>query len=196
MGLRERKRDEMRQRIVAVAYRLFDERGYDETTVEDIAAAADVSPRTFYRQFASKDMTLPELVIPVFDRAVADLEPHASIPEVASRLAAEVEEALGHGDARALLRLLRAHPRLLDRAPSWRQLWASRIEAGLSAAGKGRPGLDDRLRATTAVTIVGLAVEEWLQQGTASSITELVNESLRYLDAQHSGAPSPVPRPD
>lgn len=189
MGLRERKRAEMRQRIIAVAYRLFAEHGYDQTTVEDIAEAADVSARTFYRQFISKDMTLPEMAIPVFDRAVAHLGPDASIREVTSSVAVEIEKALDQHNARLLFRLLLEHPRLLDQAPSWRQLWASRVEAGLSAARCGRPTLDDRLRATIAVTIVGLAVEEWLHQGAASSITDLVNESLRYLDAQHAGAP-------
>lgn len=191
MGLRERKRAEMRARIVAVAYRLFDERGYDETTVEEIAEAAEVSPRTFFRQFGSKDMTLPEIAIPIVDRVVASVGPDASIQELASRLGAEMENALDHPNAGVLLRLLREHQRLLDNAPSWRQLWASRLETGLAAAGSGRSALDVRLRATTAVTIVGLALEEWVHRGTDSSITDLVDESLRYLDAQSTTSTLP-----
>ncbi|MBW3657460.1 MAG: TetR/AcrR family transcriptional regulator [Actinobacteria bacterium] len=189
MGLRERKRAEMRQRIVAVAYRLFDERGYDETTVEDIAEAAYVSPRTFYRQFTSKDRTLPEIALPVLDRVVAALGPDASVPELAARLAVEMEHALDHPHAQVLVRLLREDPRLVEHAPSWRHLWACRMQAGFAASREGRTHPDDRLRATTAVTVVGLAIEEWLR-GSASTITDLVDESLRYLGAQHAGPPA------
>lgn len=54
-GLRAQRKEETRAAIRAAAFRLFADKGYEATTVDDIAAAADVSPRTFFRYFPTKD---------------------------------------------------------------------------------------------------------------------------------------------
>jgi AcrR family transcriptional regulator len=54
-GHRERKKQQTRERIIETAYALFRERGYQATTVADIAAAADIAPRTFFSYFPTKE---------------------------------------------------------------------------------------------------------------------------------------------
>ena len=54
MGRREEKKQETHERLQAAAFALFEQRGYDNTKVEDVARAAGVSPRTVYRYFPTK----------------------------------------------------------------------------------------------------------------------------------------------
>jgi AcrR family transcriptional regulator len=54
-GLRERKKQKTRDAIVEAAFGLFEERGFEGTTLADIAAAADIAPRTFFGYFPAKE---------------------------------------------------------------------------------------------------------------------------------------------
>src|SRR5258708_7507132 len=57
-GLRERKKQQTREKIAQVALALFAERGYEKTTLADIAEAADVSPRTIFAYYPGKEEIL------------------------------------------------------------------------------------------------------------------------------------------
>jgi AcrR family transcriptional regulator len=69
-NLRDRKKERTRQALVDAATDLFERRGYDQTTVADIAAAADIGTRTFFSYFASKE----ELLFPETDTRVKAAE--------------------------------------------------------------------------------------------------------------------------
>ena len=62
MTLRDRKRERSRVLTAETAWRLFIERGYDNVTVADICAAAEIAPRTFHRYFTGKDDVVAEPV--------------------------------------------------------------------------------------------------------------------------------------
>jgi AcrR family transcriptional regulator len=80
LGLRERKKIQTKETIQREAYRLFEEQGYANTTVEQIADAAEVSPSTFFRYFPSKELVLmaddlDRVTVEALSRQPADLSP-------------------------------------------------------------------------------------------------------------------------
>ena len=93
-GLRERKRRETAQRITDAATSLFVENGYDETTLDDIAARASISRRSFFHYFKSKDdilLSLQRDIGVTLAEAVKaqskDANPYATIRDVLVRAA-------------------------------------------------------------------------------------------------------------
>lgn len=80
LGLRERKKIRTRQAIQEQALRLFAEQGYAETTTEQIADAAEVSPSTFFRYFPTKEETvlydpIDPVLIQIFVEQPAEMAP-------------------------------------------------------------------------------------------------------------------------
>ncbi|MDG4665669.1 TetR family transcriptional regulator [Mycobacterium sp. 236(2023)] len=73
LGLRERKKRRTRATLIDAAVGLCDRQGFDATTVDQIAAIAEVSPRTFSRYFATKDAIALALIDEVLDSAAAEL---------------------------------------------------------------------------------------------------------------------------
>jgi AcrR family transcriptional regulator len=91
MSLRELKRRRTREAIVDAAVRLIERDGYEQTTIADIAAAAEIGTRTFFGYFATKEEVLfPE----------SDLRVRAAVREIEAR-------GPGDGPAEVLLRALR-----------------------------------------------------------------------------------------
>jgi AcrR family transcriptional regulator len=72
--IRSRKRDYVAAEIAKAAARLFGEHGYDNVTVDEIAAAAGISARTFFRYYATKDEVLVRFQRRVYERLVRALE--------------------------------------------------------------------------------------------------------------------------
>ena len=171
-GLRARKHRRTREAIRDAALRLFIERGFDDTAVEEIAAAADVAPRTFYRYFASKEEVIfhdPDAEA-TLGRALAARRPGESDVELIAR--AMLEAMLLHEERVVLAR------QIIDATPGLRGHVLHRVEqtAGLIAdhllSSGGRPGSagrDARFRAQVLAQSVAaaarLAFFAWIDAG-------------------------------
>lgn len=165
-GLRERKRAETHARIQSEAMKLFLQRGFEATTLDEIAEAAGVSRRSLFHYFGSKE----EIVF----AAKADFPDELAF-SVAARPADEplldmVENALtdmarrlDSPEARAFARLIHDTPSLSagDQAKYEKM---ERVLARALAERKGRPETDIECRVTaaSAIGIMKLSTEAWL----------------------------------
>jgi len=165
-GLRERKRAETHARIQAEAMRLFLERGFDETTLDEIAGAAGVSRRTLFHYFGSKEEIVfstksefPNWVVEAINRRPAD-EPLLDMVENAL---ADMATRYQSPQSRDLARLIRNTP-ALSAGDQAKYEKVERVLADALAARKGLAGPDVACRvvASASIGILKLTTEAWL----------------------------------
>jgi AcrR family transcriptional regulator len=128
--------------VSAIAVELFLRQGYDETTVDDICAAADISRSTFFRYFPAKEDALFGLSSDTGERLLAALtaRPSGDTPWTALRRALDprLEEISGGGvQARRLIRLIQATPGLRarhrEKSAEWHQMLRPEVARRLGA---------------------------------------------------------------
>jgi AcrR family transcriptional regulator len=193
LGLRERKKARTRACIREHALRLFREQGYQATTVEQIAAAAEVSPSTFFRYFPTKeDVILQDdmdtRMVEAFERQPPELGPIAAIR-------AAVHEALTSYTEADMASIQETH-RLTETVPEVRARaideFARTINVIAVAIAKraGRPDGDLAVR-TIAGAVVGvimsvtMAWEAWGGEGNWSFEESFpqIDQALALLEA-------------
>jgi AcrR family transcriptional regulator len=151
-GRRDRKKNETRQALRDAAHRLFAEKGFSQTTIDDITEAADVSRRTFFRYYASKDDLLRSDVSDLLPVMLGALRARpAGEPPFAAILAA-LRTLIGPDGPPSLAQSLadpvtglRARLSMIRMLAQWEQGIADTL---LAREGIGSPGEEDRLRAT------------------------------------------------
>ena len=200
MGLRETKAEKTRNRILSEALRLFKRDGYDRTTMEAIAEAAEIGPRTLYRYFASKDLILLDPIAGNRDFS-ATFSLHAVNLTVEEALAEAILEWARWQDTNAEeILLVRS---LIDQAPLARaKLWdiLYQQERALSARLAEKLHLaDDDLRVVLSarhvlLTIIGTAAEQWRASAGRSSSIAIAKQVMRMFEKQKVLMPRPGSR--
>jgi AcrR family transcriptional regulator len=156
-GLRERKKRATRDAIAASARRLFAERGFDAVTVAEVAVAADVSEKTVFNHFATKEDLVfagGETRLAELHAAIASRTPGTSLLDVfrASSEAMLDAVAAGESDDRLVVpRIVRDSPTLQKRlAAGWEQEAATLVAVVAEATGADD---DDLVPAVVAGTL-------------------------------------------
>jgi mycofactocin system transcriptional regulator len=190
-----RRRVTSREELERAAFALFAAQGFDETTVDDIAAAAGIGRRTFFRYFPSKN----DVAWGAFDRELdrmrarlKDFAPDVPLMDAVrlalidfNRVPAE-QVPLHRRRMELILRVptLFAHSTL--RFTAWRQVVAEFV------AGRTGRRLDELAPQAIAHAVLGVALaayEHWLDDDDAE-ITVLLDEAMRQLGAAWAAAPA------
>jgi AcrR family transcriptional regulator len=212
-GLRERKKARTHEAIVDAALDLFERKGYEATTVEDIAAAADVSPRTFFRYFDSKqDVVLAKN----HDKSagigalVAARPPEESpVQAIRAVFTEQLAAMLGNPGDPAVreLKVVMGTPELramaLDHFHENMEQLAGAVSLRLGASGDS---LAPRLLAGVIGTALWAIVDHWVAEGADQErLPVLVDEAFTLIGSgfdtvlghsgEPAGAPSPRPAP-
>jgi len=183
---RERRRAEKRQAIRNAAVRIALDQGLEAATVEAISAAADISPRTFFNYFASKEEALapappwtPEEFIELLDARPADEPAFQSLKAVARTLAARMLPAMA--DRKPYAELRKRYPELAAKAEA---ADATKLMENLLGAVLGRPGvtgsMHGRLLVIAAFGATISAVQE--SMATGRPVEELIEEAFTLLE--------------
>lgn len=198
-GLRERKKTETLRRMQAEALRLFDEQGYEATTIEQIAEAAGVSPSTFYRYFPTKEDVVVQdeydpMIIGAFQNQPEDTPPlaaiRAALAELFSGFTPEDMERL-----RRRVELIFSVPAL--RARQIQQMVATErliCEIVAERAGRSPSDLEVRNFSANLIATWGTSVLIWIEGGGEGNseggdedgggeLMDIIDRSLAHLEA-------------
>lgn len=187
VGLRERKKAKTREAIQHEALRLFRLQGYEATTVEQIAEAAEISPSTLFRYFGSKeDLVLTDDYDPLLIEAFRAQPPHFSPIEAVRGGFRAVFDGLSHDD----LEDMRDRAELSLSVPDLRATMLDQFTktirqiTGLIAERTGRSG-EDFAVSTLAGAILGvlIAAEFYWVEHPGTDLITLLDEALVNLEA-------------
>ena len=186
VGLRERNKLRRSEQITQAALRLFAERGFDGATIDEIAAAADVSRRTFFRYFARKEdvildwkRQMADELREAIDARPADEAPldavHRTLATVAAGYSDQPELTLG------LLRLFESGPALHHDAdyPAWDAV----LTEGIARRMEVDPARDPapRLLASVGFAVLTATVESWGEAGGSGDLLGMLDDGFAAL---------------
>lgn len=191
-GLRERTRRAVRAELAEVAIGLFARQGFEETTVEEIARAAGLTKRSFFRYFPAKEDVVFDGIDLTGEKVVADLgarpaeeDPWASLQHVLRRWQEEI-----HASERTLatLRLIETTPALGGRLRQRRAEWRQRVSDALrDRPGAGLDAFTADLLTNAATAVLDAVSSAWLRSGGTADRLSLLDRGFARVRLAESG---------
>jgi AcrR family transcriptional regulator len=202
-SLADRKRHLVVDELTEAALQTLAVKGFEATTVDEVAAAAGVSRRTFFRHFASKEDVVVHLLAALGDLIAAELasRPRAESPSVALRhaLAAGLDDCTpGDGDhavkALRVAQLVLANPSLLARFLEHQSAWQDDLTVLLATRLGADPESDlrPRLAAGIALAAFQAVLRRWAATSGAEDAQALLAEAFRHLAPALDGLTGPA----
>jgi AcrR family transcriptional regulator len=183
-----RKRALLRRELSQAAAELLIGQGYDDTTMDDVAAAAGCSKRTLFRYFATKEDVFIDMLVELGTqmRTVLEARPPGERPAAALRhaiLSVSELDAEHVSGALELARLTFSSPPLYGRYLQRQVEWKAGLTEELARRVGLDPTLDFRPALAVAVSLAAFdtAVSQWIRSRETRSLAELVDQALRLV---------------
>jgi AcrR family transcriptional regulator len=185
LQLRAKRSEMMTSELEAVALRLFDQRGFANVTVEEIASEAHISVRTFYRYFAAKEDVLQLRIVRRSDvlREALVARPADEPPLRSLRVALEEEfSAVDPIVLRRWIAVIADNPNVMKGVVGAIQLKIQPVIAEFFGSRLGLPGeaLVPTMLAAAALGVVQAAHTQWFLHG--GDLASTISESLAVLE--------------
>lgn len=173
--------EDSRQRLVDAAVSLFEERGFAATTVDQIATAAAVTPRTFFRHFRDKEEVLfteDDVLLPLLLRAIREHPAPAGAEDLMRAALGELAAALQPERERLRTRhaIIRTDVALTGRELAKQAAWQPQIAAEL--VGRGFTAADAELLAAIGFALFRTAFVSWLEDDRSETLRARVDRAL------------------
>lgn len=195
-SLRKQHLDRTRQAIIDAAFELFLERGYAATTVDDIAFAADVAPRTFFRYFPTKESVVfhdSEAKIEVIRERVMQRPAGESAAEAVFAVLVSMADDVSEDQKRAHLMVHLAGEDDTFIAARRRAMTEQVTKAILAAVSErtGVPASDVGLQAMTAAVVAcaATALHCWFTDGATGDVREYLERAVGSCRDAFSATP-------
>jgi AcrR family transcriptional regulator len=181
-----------RSRLEEAALELYVERGFEQTTVVEIAKRAGLTERTFFRHFADKrevlfsgSESLRDLLVGAVADAPDSASPIAVVAAALERAAALIQERRGSEGARQRQAVIAANPELQERELIKLASLASAMGDGLRQRRVPDPAA--ALTAEAGIAVFRVAFERWVNDVRGASFEHFIRESLDQLKAVTAG---------
>lgn len=186
-GLRQRKQQETRERLTRVAMGLFLARGFEATTIEDIAAAADVSRRSFFHYFASKEDVVSawqeDAAAALVTEILARPADESMLTAAENAIAAAIKR-IDPAEAAAMSQLKRDNPALQVRDQLKYEKLERALAEGLALRAKSKSDQPKaRLVAMIATGAMRVGGESWIGEGTREKPEAFVKRTFDAIRA-------------
>ncbi|GAB3274422.1 TetR/AcrR family transcriptional regulator [Parasphingorhabdus pacifica] len=186
-GLRERKKRATRRALQEAAIDLFGERGPDSVTIDDICAAADVSPRTFFNYFGTKEEVLapwdPETIEATPELIARRPDAEDTLSAVREVLSGMLDDATQNSTWHARNALLGEHPALLHRAVVSTHALERAVREGVALRTGARPeNFHPRLVAATSMATLRVTMETAMETAETTAVPVLEDAFGRLAD--------------
>lgn len=188
--LRSRKKAKTRQALVEAAMDLFAHKGFESTTVEEIAAAADVSRRTFFRYFPTKDLVLfphQDAQIDRFRRILGHPAPGETAGETLRRASLDIAALYMEGREEHLRQqnIIRASSYLIARGDRFDEDWEAAIRETLLTSVPDPDEATGRRVGYLAAAMMGIfraVLRDWYDADCDTDLVAMGREAFSFLE--------------